>query len=609
MSDLLTVGGCALLSLTTSVDPGRWVGWDHELRVELQGGPACEAITLHLPPGTSLVELKGRARMFQDPSHRLDEHRLTPTLRPDGGVDVTLHLPELGTSDRADLRWSLHTVGFEPFRWQSAHPNGSLRLPRHVDVIEASGVEAQGRWRHATEPDARVWIAHPGQPEPPDPSSTVDRIGASDLSFLEATQRIGALPSLPSGWLIDRAPRGTQALDAGWVDGRTAGELVWALTQGGPDAVIPGVARPEGALLPHLVPALQIPEGPAPWWHPGLDQPETEVQLPNHDPVWLRASDAAAPRAPAAVQGRSEVRVVAEGPRLDRAFRQGLARTDTLTFSWSEAEQGPRAVRFALPAGLSAPDDLDVDCTASRVDAHSLTLVAARDRQTCSVTVHTTLSVPWGEAITPLAPIEEVTFRWRRPDGTEQTGLTHVRPSGFWAEALGDQILIDPRRGAAGWLTQVLREASMPEPGIPVHIRQESGWQGVIDLRSLVRARVHDLPERAHDRWRPRPLHAARRGGAMTPTEQAWLLALHLRQSRRVADVVFLTREQVPVPIGVVGAVVRVEDDGGVGWIDPQGDPERFTLPDGLQGLPGIGTGGRVRAPTSSQAPPAQEAP
>jgi hypothetical protein len=117
--------------------------------------------------------------------------------------------------------------------------------------------------------------------------------------------------------------------------------------------------------------------------------------------------------------------------------------------------------------------------------------------------------------------------------------------------------------------------ASLPEPGLPAHLKgRTDGDRVVVDLLDHHRAeaRIDSLPGSALS---PRPLVEARRSGVRTEWESALTLAMQLRQLKRVA-------EPVPVrppalgpavdpahPGGHVAALVRLEGPQGDVWIDP----------------------------------------
>lgn len=601
----LLLGGCVLLAAHSDVDPGKWTGWTHALRLEVGGSDTCTAIALHVP-GTTRVELdRGHAAMADLPSHPLREARLQVLPAADGGLDVLVHLPELGPLDRARIDLVLRDDGgWDPFVWrpgrEPAEGPWTLRLPRKVSVDAVGPAEIHGRRLTTSTPDTRLVLTHPGAIAAPDPEPHVAPADTA-MTFDEASARLATLDFLPPGFAAPlTVPQGEQARHARLVDRHTAAHLLHALTDRGPDDVriarwvAAGDPHPPLATAPEV--AVRIGPTPAPWLHPDDRLGPGTLHLDDGTTLPFAGQDGPPPvLAPHTATSTISVRTDARD--LTKAWAEDVVRTDQIRVHWADDAQGLRLARHPWPFPPDALVRASAACAATRVGPHDVVLVSTAAHGDCTLTASWRVHVPWGEPFAPDVAVEAASAIWRLPDGTERTGLVHVVPEGFWIEALGDAMLVPPGRGAAAWIAMAWHQASVPEPGVPVSFRRQEGWDAVLDLRELVVGTAQDLPADLTP-WAPRPLHGARRGGALTDAERAFLCALHLRQARREAEVGFVTRSDVPVPIGIEAVVVRVRTDGGEAWTDLlDGDDTPLVLPDALRGRSVITTDGVDRTP------------
>jgi hypothetical protein len=117
--------------------------------------------------------------------------------------------------------------------------------------------------------------------------------------------------------------------------------------------------------------------------------------------------------------------------------------------------------------------------------------------------------------------------------------------------------------------------ASMPEPGLGLDFKdRDPDWEAVQDVLQLVRQQVVEGTLSSAHPLKPRGLTAVRRSRWGSPWEQALLLTRYLRQLKIDALPVPVRpvssgRVEAAVPLGYTQAVVRVELDDRVAWVDP----------------------------------------
>ena len=597
MSPGFVLGGCALLAVHADVTPGRWSGWDAAWTLTVQGGADCRALTVALPAGATLGEVSGRVRRADAPNHRVDAARAVHLGRDGrGGTVHDVVLAGLGPADLATVTLHVHHKGWAPWAWTP--PDGmpaTLRLPRKVTAVPVAQVDLTKRRAWASGPGARVDVVHPGAVPDDDPAAV-----ARTMSVPDAVAAVHALAFIPPGLLADRGPRGDVALRAGQADDLGVAATLRALTDGAVE-IARWSARADQPPLPGADHVPVWHDGDA--WrvlrHPGHALSAGFLHGPGETPIPVPDTAGLGPPArPWTAHGTVAVRLA--GPTLDRAWRTGAIVAHALHVRFDEGD-GPRLARVPLPARGVDPGTITASCSGDGGAAaiHGTEVVLAPGPGgSCTIRGAGRTDVPWGDAWLPGMTPAAVDVAWLRPDGRTVAGVGRPAPGGWWVESVGTHPLLPDRRGPAGWLEQQLREASMPEPGLPLSIRRQDGWEAVTDLVAAARTGLEIVPLPGVAPWDPRPLHAARRSGVVTPSELAWLTALHLRQARREADVFFALRHGDPdvrAPVGPVHPLVRVRTEGGEAWIDPACETcPPLQAPDGVRVLPAVGTGGVV---------------
>jgi len=170
------------------------------------------------------------------------------------------------------------------------------------------------------------------------------------------------------------------------------------------------------------------------------------------------------------------------------------------------------------------------------------------------------------------------------PDGTRSVsvsapdGVIGWETSGeraFWRlKSWRQRPVLETREQLLAGLRYRFTTQSFPEPGTPMKLRgQDSGWDLASLLRDSLLARVEIASLPIDPLW-PRHLVTARRERVLSSIEAALVLSLYLNQKRFRADWV-LVRPAPDHPGGAVSpagyteALVRVELDGEVRWMDP----------------------------------------
>ncbi len=143
----------------------------------------------------------------------------------------------------------------------------------------------------------------------------------------------------------------------------------------------------------------------------------------------------------------------------------------------------------------------------------------------------------------------------------------------WWLGGIGGQAVLPDHERLVRALDRRFRRASVPEPGLPGHLRGEGlDWELAAKLAPALRERVA-VGHWPHDAALPRQLGPARRSGAVTPVEAGLILWLYALQAGFDADWV-LVRPASEGPGGRVSlagyseALVRVQMGDEVRWID-----------------------------------------
>ncbi len=194
---------------------------------------------------------------------------------------------------------------------------------------------------------------------------------------------------------------------------------------------------------------------------------------------------------------------------------------------------------------------------------------------------------------------------WQSPDAptygerpAEVQTLTVEAPGGMveWEGdawrlvGVHDRPVLPSREGLLRALDNRFRRQALPEPGAPMELRgQPAGWELAELLRPSVlqRSPIGEFPT---DPLWPRRLGKARKSGVLSRTEATLVMWLYARQQRLRADwAIARPASSGPgathSPAGYTAALLRVEHEGEVRWIDPECSVcAPFELPPDLEG-------------------------
>ncbi len=533
------------------------IGWREvsTWKVARSEASPCTHITFLLPNGVVVDDWWGSVAAFKRPNHPLDAARLSIEVQPTGDAVGRILLPELEPGDLATVTLVRG--------WQN--PSDWHRLPeaaRFYEVMLPAGLAAtgpeftvDGRWYwveddHAVSP---ISVTHPWAHAGPEPVPVSVERG---LSLDAALARLATLRILPEAAFGRMPPSGDEALDRGVTDTRGWHRTLLALTEGGPDA--------ERALG-------QAPPSP---------------DLRSDTPTW---------------SGEVRVGVGGADPRRSLQAGGGLVWRERSRAVWPD-DAGAHAVFVPFPADAVGTEAISEGCWMAPGAAYGAWLVGGKGVTSCAFTTVRALDDAWDTLSPHLvgAPVHGAA-RWTHGDHTA-VGSLAIEPLGWRLGALADAELLSTEARLGRELLARRLARSFPEPGLSKRRTLGlEGWDYVAAVRALLLERVVIRDDLMVVPGQPRPLHAARAGGVVSPEEAASIAALYIQQQHIEADVVLVHPGPGPAgatPLGFTEAVVRIRYDGGEAWLDLRHPgPEPFVLREALRGRPGWATEGAVTVP------------
>jgi hypothetical protein len=141
--------------------------------------------------------------------------------------------------------------------------------------------------------------------------------------------------------------------------------------------------------------------------------------------------------------------------------------------------------------------------------------------------------------------------------------------------AVGERQALTDRAALLDEVAHAAVDASMPEPALPVSLKnRQDGQDLVAEVTKLVRRQTVTATQPGQGALVPRGLMKVRRSGWATPWEKALLLTRYLRQLKVEAEPLPIrpaTRGLLDPasPVGFTEAVVRIPSEGGDVYIDP----------------------------------------
>lgn len=163
--------------------------------------------------------------------------------------------------------------------------------------------------------------------------------------------------------------------------------------------------------------------------------------------------------------------------------------------------------------------------------------------------------------------------------------------------AMHDRPVLPARSALVRALDRRFREAALSGPALPQEMRGlPATWENAALLRDVLHERAVPATHPSDPLW-PRRLQAARRSGVVSPTEAALVTWLYAQQLGLQADWALVRPAPrgpgAPTsPAGLEHALVRLELDGEVRWVDPScAVCGPFELPPDLEGATALGPG------------------
>ncbi len=556
VADVATEGRCEVLQIRSEVRT-QAIGWREvsTWKVMRPASAPCTYVTFHLPSGVVLTDWGGSVAAFKRPNHPLDAARLSVDVSPSGDAVGRVLLPELEAGDLA----TLHLVR----DWR--YPTDWHRLPepaKFYEVLFPAGLAVQGpeftddgRWYWVEDGDAvtPVSVPHPWAHASPEPVPVSAERG---LPLDAALARVATLKILPEAAFGRMPLAGDAALAFGVTDPRGWRRTLLALTEGGPDAE---AARDHAAPQPDL-------------------QSDT--------PTWS-----------------GEVRIGVGGPDPRRFLVPGggLVWRERSRAVWAQ-DEGAHATFVPFPADVVGSEAISEGCVMAPQATYGAWIVGGNGVRSCAFTLVRALDDAWDTHSPHLVGAAvHGGSQWTHGEHTA-VGSLAIEREGWRLGALADAELLSTEARLGRELLARRLARSFPEPGLSKRSKLGlEGWDFVAAVRPLLREQVVIRDDLTVVPGQPRPLHAARAGGVVSPEEAASIAALYLQQEHIEADVVLVHPGPGPAgatPLGFTEAVVRIRYEGGEAWLDLRHPgPEPFALREELRGRPGWAPEGAVTVP------------
>jgi len=620
---LAMAAACVLASSQTRLMPTA-VGWVEDTALEVGSQGRCTQVDLDLPEGTRLLERRVRLRRTERGDRKIGEdHWSWQPPRLDGTRTARLHLPEMVPGDRARIRIRLERTRVRPYRWRPGADRAryaELRLTRDMPVSAYGDLAHRGRTWWTTDPDVGVELrVHHGDrgvsPLPTDMPQVFDPPPA--LPVVEALADMETLLLVPRG--VDGASPlvGPPAVRRGAVDDRGFARSLVLLTRDGPDRVELGAWLPEvdaegsydveeGEVAVWLREdgprVLQHPDAVPRWGRVWTASGVVDVRAPEH-PEPATPFAAAERDLPRLVQQQSLLIDLPPGDPQITLYPGGGSRAAVRQAVRFPADGHARPHVLDLPEGVEEvavgtdpPGVADPTWTLRLRDADAALVVGPTSHPL-------TLLFDWMQDDAPACGALD------RDDPQQKLFVEATHGEVVWdgdrAWHLDGTPVIPDRTSLVRGLERRFAARSLPEPALPTRLKHaRPSWDLVTRLRPTLYERAHpgNLPQEPG--W-PRPLHRARRSGAVTPLEAALIVRLYAIQSGMSATWAMVRPAweggDAPLcPAAYPEALLRIDLEGESRWVDPSCTMcAPFEIRPHLEGAVALGPGvDRTPSPT-----------
>jgi hypothetical protein len=523
--------GCLLAASEAEVTPlGQ--GWKETVTYEVVDEGGCDGLTLVLPRDVHLRSRGATLRMSDDTKRRIDEGRWE---LPERGLDdegvARLDVPEMKRRDRVVVEAVRHWDRPD-YDGRAGAKGAAADLPAPIVASQAPFTAAEA-WERAA---AMIWLPRGADGNVPVAGDAALKRGAADDRGFAAT--VASLATKGSD-RVEIARRGEAddpdaAVVPVWWDGDRAVLLAHPDDPSslGPVRTSKGVVTP----VPHEWTAPARAEAPPP-----AAQRTIALEIPDGDP---QAS-------------------------LYPGAGSAALTTETVTFDPADAARVWWMPVPAEAADLRIEVAPQLPSTTSRQRDDGLVVVVGPSDE------RTTVTVSWRKPDAPtcgqVLPRAGEALEWAVQDPKGR-----IRTEGSWWSLTshdGKPIMPD-RASVVNGLDWRFARQSLPEPALPLELKGRALDEELIrQMRSalLKRAAIADLP--GDPLW-PRKLYKARRTEVLDPIEAAIVMRLYAQQVRLPATWALARPAELGpgdeiCPVGYEDAVLAVEWEGQLRWVDP----------------------------------------